>query len=97
MVKLKTNIDYEPDSAFWIHERKMKKRKLEKQKGQNVSELEALSQISDFQLRKYLKEQISLKQQLKNSFREAKDPTQIKDALKIVDQNIQKVRMSGLL
>ena len=66
-----------------------------------LSEIEALSQLTDFQQRKFLKEQIALKKEIQEALREPNlsvfKEQQLNDALSIIVNNIQKMRMSGIL
>lgn len=66
-----------------------------------LSELEALMKISDLQIRKFLKEQISMKRQIQEKLEQedisVHDETELRSALKMIDNNIQSIRMEGIM
>lgn len=66
-----------------------------------MSELEAFSSESDFNMRKYLLDLIEMKQQiekvLENEDISVYDEMQYNDALEMISQNINKARMVGIL
>ena len=62
-----------------------------------LSELETAIQIIGLQQKKYLAEQVEMKSQLKEIARQ--DPSKqqsSKEAIDIIDDNIQRMRMEGL-
>ena len=67
----------------------------------NISELEAQLAITEERLKKFLKQQIELKSKLKemleNPDLSVEDETKIKESLQIIQNNMQKVQMEGLL
>jgi len=66
-----------------------------------ISELEALMSISDYRLRKYLIELIEYKEiinkELNSGDISVKKEMDLREMTNIIDSNIQKVRMSGIL
>ena len=66
----------------------------------NLGELEALKQLMDVRQRQFLKEQLEMKANLQELLqKEDLSPLEeehYQDALKIVDNNIQSFRMSGI-
>lgn len=71
------------------------------EKSTNLSELEALRQISDLQRRKYIREQLSLKRQIIGELQQEDlsvlRETELEEALEMISDNIQKIRVEGLL
>ena len=65
-----------------------------------ISELEANMQIVDNLRRKYIVEQIELRKQLKEAYRVEKSvlkQSQYRDAIRMVNNNLQIMRVEGLL
>ena len=66
-----------------------------------LSELEGLRQISDFQRRRFIREQLDLKHKIEEELKQEDLPvlreTSLKEALEMIANNIQKVRMEGIL
>jgi hypothetical protein len=98
------NIDYDPGQVFWIRDRrttKIQKQAPTEEQPSQMSELDGHIQLTDMRLVRYLKEQVSLKEELQNELQQENlSPgieAKINEALSIVDQNIQKVRMSSIL
>lgn len=66
-----------------------------------LTEMEGLRQLTDLQRRRFLREQIELKQTITREL-EREDlsvlkETELKEALEMIVNNIQKIRMEGLL
>ena len=64
-------------------------------------ELSVLSKISDYETRRYLISQINLKKQLSDALESSAinefERMKYAEALKVIEDNIQKFRMEGLL
>ena len=67
----------------------------------NSNDLYGISKTTDYQMRRYLIEQISLKKQLSEALESGQinefERIKYNEALKVVENNIQKMRMEGLL
>ena len=67
----------------------------------DISELEAQIAITDFKLRKFLKEQIAylkeIEEELESEDLEVQREMELNNAKSMVRQSIQKVRFSGIL
>ena len=67
----------------------------------DISELEAQIAITDFKLRKFLKEQLSylkeIEEELESEDLEVQREMELNDAKYMVEQSIQKVRFSGIM
>ena len=67
----------------------------------DISELEAQIAITDFNLRKFLKEQLSylkeMEEELESEDLEVQREMELNDAKYMVEQSIQKVRFSGIM
>ena len=67
----------------------------------SLSELEATSSVTDYRLRKYLKGLISYKkeidEELKNEDLPIKRRIDLEASKEIIEQNIQRIRFSGVL
>ncbi len=67
----------------------------------DISELEAQIAITDFNLRKFLKEQLSylkeIEEELESEDLEVQREMELNDAKYMVEQSIQKVRFSGIM
>ena len=67
----------------------------------DISELEAQIAITDFKLRKFLKEQLSylkeIEEELESEDLEVQREMEFNNAKSMVKQSIQKVRFSGIL
>lgn len=67
----------------------------------DISELEAQIAITDFKLRKFLKEQLSylkeIEEELESEDLEVQREMELNNAKSMVKQSIQKVRFSGIL
>ena len=67
----------------------------------DISELEAQIAITDFNLRKFLKEQLSylkeIEEELESEDLEVQREMELNNAKSMVKQSIQKVRFSGIL
>lgn len=74
---------------------------IQKENVEQVSELGIIRKDLDFKIRKYLLELIGYKKQineeLKNENLSSIREMQLKEALEIIDNNIQKVRFEGIL
>ena len=66
-----------------------------------LTQMEALVALTDYRLRKFLKEQIGMRQKIEQELSSedisVEREMQLKDALEIIEDNIQKVRMEGIL
>ncbi len=66
-----------------------------------LSEMQALAALTDYRLRKFLKEQVALRerveQELSSEDISVDREMQLKDALEIISDNIAKIRMEGIL
>ena len=67
----------------------------------DISELEAQIAITDFKLRKFLKEQLvylkEIKDELKSNTLGVQREMDLNNAKSMIEQSIQKVRFSGIL
>ncbi|MBI2020146.1 hypothetical protein HYS94_01880 [Candidatus Daviesbacteria bacterium] len=101
MNKQLINLDNSIENSDWI--KKIKDNiGLEKQSEKSSpSELDALSMSIDVSTRKYLLELLDykkqIKEQLKNSDNDVLYQRQLKDALEIIDNNINRIRFDGIL
>ena len=65
-----------------------------------VSQLEGLMYLSDVNRKRYLLEQVRLKRMIERELKKDLDPVkelEYENALKIVQNNIQKMRVAGLM